>query len=442
MSQMVTKCPQCETTFRVTDAQLQVAKGKVRCGSCLHVFKADEHWLNPPAPAPAPSAPPPQKPATEEASAGKFVFDQSAIDGASAEKVLTKPSITAVNTQGEMKALQEFAESLSDDDDEELFDDGDDALVSDTETEMVAADDSDYSDLFLDLDDLEEQGLDNFEQIEDQSVADGGSSDESWAKDLLDDLEDDSEERAEHEKSLLSGELEQDNTFADDAPEKEESARDAFISDTSSFDDESDARRDLGLDKPAGMGSGSLLSKIEPAPVEMEWQPSAKGWLSTLMWGGLSVLMLLLLVVQYGWLKFDDLAREKGYRPMYASVCGVIGCDLPDLYNAAAIRSQNLVVRSHPTMENVLVVDTILQNIASYEQPFPDIELYFSSLDNFPVASRRFTAAEYLAGEMAGKKMMPSAKSIHISLQIVDPGEEAVNYRLEVSSEKPAQASL
>ena len=31
-------CPGCETRFRVTDAQLAVANGRVRCGACLTVF--------------------------------------------------------------------------------------------------------------------------------------------------------------------------------------------------------------------------------------------------------------------------------------------------------------------------------------------------------------------------------------------------------------------
>ena len=36
----VTECPACQTTFRVTDGQLRLAKGKVRCGHCLTVFNA------------------------------------------------------------------------------------------------------------------------------------------------------------------------------------------------------------------------------------------------------------------------------------------------------------------------------------------------------------------------------------------------------------------
>jgi predicted Zn finger-like uncharacterized protein len=35
---MVTKCPACDTVFRVTPEQLQARQGKVRCGRCMTVF--------------------------------------------------------------------------------------------------------------------------------------------------------------------------------------------------------------------------------------------------------------------------------------------------------------------------------------------------------------------------------------------------------------------
>ena len=39
-SNIITRCPQCNTAFRVSNNQLSVADGTVRCGSCLGLFKA------------------------------------------------------------------------------------------------------------------------------------------------------------------------------------------------------------------------------------------------------------------------------------------------------------------------------------------------------------------------------------------------------------------
>jgi predicted Zn finger-like uncharacterized protein len=41
----LTQCPQCFTSFKVTPAQMQAAKGMVRCGSCLSVFSANANLI-------------------------------------------------------------------------------------------------------------------------------------------------------------------------------------------------------------------------------------------------------------------------------------------------------------------------------------------------------------------------------------------------------------
>ncbi|PHV11595.1 DUF3426 domain-containing protein [Chitinimonas sp. BJB300] len=41
----VTRCPNCRTSFRVTDAHLTAFDGKVRCGRCAFVFDARTHFV-------------------------------------------------------------------------------------------------------------------------------------------------------------------------------------------------------------------------------------------------------------------------------------------------------------------------------------------------------------------------------------------------------------
>lgn len=54
---MLTRCPQCATTFRVTPEQLRARQGRVRCGSCQRVFNALDTLVDavPPPPRPAPA---------------------------------------------------------------------------------------------------------------------------------------------------------------------------------------------------------------------------------------------------------------------------------------------------------------------------------------------------------------------------------------------------
>ncbi|MEM7365368.1 MAG: MJ0042-type zinc finger domain-containing protein, partial [Pseudomonadota bacterium] len=42
---LITRCPHCNTTFRITENQLEVAGGAVRCGSCLEIFAARNHLI-------------------------------------------------------------------------------------------------------------------------------------------------------------------------------------------------------------------------------------------------------------------------------------------------------------------------------------------------------------------------------------------------------------
>ena len=42
---MYTRCPECRTTFAVTNDQLDARGGIVRCGRCHHVFRADQQLM-------------------------------------------------------------------------------------------------------------------------------------------------------------------------------------------------------------------------------------------------------------------------------------------------------------------------------------------------------------------------------------------------------------
>ena len=42
---MHTRCPQCQTIFHVTPAQLEARAGLVRCGICASAFQADQNLI-------------------------------------------------------------------------------------------------------------------------------------------------------------------------------------------------------------------------------------------------------------------------------------------------------------------------------------------------------------------------------------------------------------
>lgn len=171
---------------------------------------------------------------------------------------------------------------------------------------------------------------------------------------------------------------------------------------------------------PGGLPSFNLPAELDfevPPPRRRRW------WLLPA-----TLAAALVLTGQVLWFQFDLWSKDLRYRPIYELICPYVGCTLQQMRALASIQSRNLVVRSHPQTPGALIVDALLVNEAPYPQPFPLVELRFSSMAGALVAGRRFEPAEYLAGELAGSTMMVPNTPVHISLEIEDPGTEAVNY--------------
>jgi hypothetical protein len=221
--------------------------------------------------------------------------------------------------------------------------------------------------------------------------------------------------------------------------------RDAFVNPV----DTDAARRDLGIsgrtdpfaaqdlgNTQHGDGRAKLIAHIEPLPVDLlstragQRKAEVK---SLLIWSAAALGLAVLLLAQYIFFNFDRLAKTSTSRPYIQTICHLVGCQLPAVENWRYIRIQNLVVRKNPQVANALIIDAILLNITEQPLAFPDLDLYFSDLAKTPVASRRFKPSEYLSGEMSGQTMIPPGNPVHIALDIQNPGEEAVNWSMQVA---------
>jgi predicted Zn finger-like uncharacterized protein len=74
---MFTQCPKCDTVFRVTARELQIARGDVRCGNCARTFNALESLTDVPPPDSEPDNEPDPGP-SETGSQQSFEGDESA----------------------------------------------------------------------------------------------------------------------------------------------------------------------------------------------------------------------------------------------------------------------------------------------------------------------------------------------------------------------------
>jgi hypothetical protein len=142
-------------------------------------------------------------------------------------------------------------------------------------------------------------------------------------------------------------------------------------------------------------------------------------------------------VSQIVWYQFDRLSAIPQLRPFYVQGCEIFRCDLEPLVDVQSIQSRKLVVKTNPDNRNQLVVDAVIINRASFEQPFPAIALTFSNLNNDIVAQSVFTPEEYLAGAGKGMEAMPPDTPVRILINIRDPGKDAVNYNIVFRANTP-----
>ena len=154
----------------------------------------------------------------------------------------------------------------------------------------------------------------------------------------------------------------------------------------------------------------------------------------------LAVIALLLTLIASGvffWIRMPQLSQDPRFRNHYEMVCNLLGCRLPDYLNPARVEISNLVVRSHPQLENSLELTAVFRNAAQFPQPFPTIELTFSDLSNRSLMIFEFLPDEYLPQALRGTQLMPVDAPVQITLDLADPGSNAVNYQMTFKAAPP-----
>lgn len=436
-TKMVTRCPQCNTSFRITATQLQSARGAVRCGACLHIFKARDHLVGSDQPPEADSAlvrkPDPGTGKRRAPSKESARRDTSAASGKS-----------AANKRRGAGTLQKSEPGLKFDqsqiDREAQRADEDDFLISDDMNRRVEPEDEDLFGLGEPLSEQQRRHS-LFERTpgDEHSPESEDDTDESWAMSLLEEeesvevkpagetKESDPGEEASLEPGATSASL-PENASPPTGDEAEADRADESLRFHLEANDDEEVDYQGEKISAHDPERAALLMSIDPEPVEMSEQPRRLGrraWL----WPAVAGLALVVLIFQLGWLQFDRLSRIEPYRSAYGVVCPLLGCELPTLVDRERIAVRNRVVRAHPEREDALILDAILLNTAEFEQPFPPLALEFSDTRGEVVAARQFEPAEYLSGELAGREHIPPNQPVHITLELVDPGPEAVGNR-------------
>ncbi|WP_460053534.1 DUF3426 domain-containing protein [Pseudomonas sp. S2_D06] len=407
----VTQCPHCQTSFRVSHAQLSVARGVVRCGSCLQVFNAARQLLEQSgkeSPVTTPVQPeeplepsPPRAISQKQWSATELDLDSLDLDEELAR--LEQREIQPTTELGRHRddSLSARRDSTGQDDEEPWSD----SLFSESAADRAQLD----------------EPLDSLETPEPTVEPSKASRTEPSLSPEPVDLDEESlpphlrlhdplDAPLNHERLSAADEREIDDNLPSIEPLRKRRER-----------------SEPGV-------RAEVLQDLTDDPLQLDWQKRRSPWGRRLFWLLLVLIAAGALAGQYIAYHFDELARQDQYRPWFQQLCPQIGCTVPSKVDIAKIKSSNLVVRSHPEFNGALVVDAIIYNRAPFSQPFPLLELRFADLNGHLIASRRFKPGEYLNGDLEGMAEMPPQTPIHIALDILDPGAKAVNYSLSFHS--------
>ncbi|TPD55459.1 MAG: DUF3426 domain-containing protein [Thalassolituus maritimus] len=185
---------------------------------------------------------------------------------------------------------------------------------------------------------------------------------------------------------------------------------------------------DGNLNFSQGISLDIPTAELDPLELEQQQKPGSY----TGLWSFAAAVMILIAVAQVGWFRMDTLAKNDQLRPLYSAVCDLAGCTLPGIQDTSLIRAANTVFNPHRSIADALVIDTLLTNSAGYAQPYPDLELEFRDLNDRIVAQRTFSPEEYLAGDVMPGDLMPSRVPVHIAIEVINPGPEAVSRQIYI----------
>lgn len=176
----------------------------------------------------------------------------------------------------------------------------------------------------------------------------------------------------------------------------------------------------------------------QPEPVELEQDdvPERSVW-RTLAWTVGSLLLVLALAAQLVHQYRQDLVRDARLGPPVRAIYDRLGFALAPSTDLAALelRQSGEEARANGRLE----VRALLTNRAGFEQPYPVVRLQFEDRFGSVVAKRDFEPAEYLKDPAQAARPLAPGASSEAELLLVDPGVEAVGFRLDVClRESPA----
>jgi predicted Zn finger-like uncharacterized protein len=351
---LFTRCPDCDTTFRVTDDALKKANGQVRCGRCASVFNAYAERRDGPA---EPAAPPPSDdtpaPADEPSAAGHTMTPADASEPPAPAKSAPLPSVKIAHAMLHPPRRDGPRHEPASDGSTAPPPADDDALGSMSVADVVAQVEIGVADENADTGELKVL-------LEPNEASDGISPSQV--------------------QRVLEG--------ADDA----------------------------------SVRTWHLLDVREPRQRRRAW---AVG----------SALALVALAAQTIHHYRAQLAANTAVGPLVAGTYAMLGSPVVPRWDIHQYEILDWIATAEPNTpgKGSLRITARIKNRGPLYQPYPSVHLSLKDRWEEAVGSRVFAPTEYLAAEP--RKLMAPGETTRAEIEIVDPGQDAYGFELDVCIE-------
>ena len=485
----VTQCPHCKTAFHIGVQQLDAAGGRVRCGSCLEIFNAKEHFV------------------VEQTHL--FDIDRKSTDINASLSELDIPddteeedgpiilgdydpdargSIPREDVQHVARTEQEDKTSQNEPSTEELSLTSEfngpivelDDPLDDHEREALLKDVLDTVDALDEMDSLEEWESFGTNKINPEKASESEQPSSKFTPPLLiddetplemleaeisseepdnttsqrepatdkelTDVAEESESESESEELAQETELEAFDAEVNEATVTESPALEVSDGDISSRGADADAGTEMEDRPESDLISETLqeaeaeaeaeaehdISQEEDAPSSeffIEPDTHRKRAFKQAHWGWNAGLVALLLIF-VGELLFwqpNALRKQQWFQSFTQTACTFLPCTAKAYQSIDELKISGFIEPSSE-LSRILTAYVELRNNATAEQDFPKIVIYFRDLRGRITASRAFTPEDYLRGEARSLDRIPINRPVQIDIDFVDPGESSTSY--------------
>jgi predicted Zn finger-like uncharacterized protein len=400
--------------FRITPEQLKAADGKVRCCQCNSVFNALHSLMESPASFTNNSrlsdefSSGPQNEAVAELEPSAKVFLEASSDGLIIESSLVSDS-----------EVEKSLDALADDQD----------LVQPLNEESILETEEDSSEYDSQSQFLVEQN-DGLETEPDYFTA----GTESQMSELLDrdSTSPPPEEIWDYDKLAQVITLGAHNIGLPETDQPIASDRESDLRSDSvpQVDIVPEEQQESIADEPESQDQAASLDEMSRFTFEEEYekpQPSR----SRHYWIIGSILLLFPLGGQVAWYARDTLVTHEIGRRVLQGVCAIAGCELPIRRDTAQILISERSLTAHPEKDNLLTLTLEMVNAAAFQQPFPKLQLSLYNDMGKLIARRTFLPQEYKSEQYQSQQMMPRLKTVHVELELLDPGSEVTGFKFD-----------